>query len=94
MNRHPDPNTPELPGIAMHFPAMVVPTGRADGAVLVIPGKPVQEDAEVTTAEAVKLLGRRYSRKHLQRLFRGTNRARRCKLMIPVRELEKLKARK
>ena len=86
----PDPLA-DLP--LFRFAAQVVPTGRADGAVLVIPGKPVALEAVVTVTEAVLLLGRRYSRSHVQRIFRGRNRHRGCKLLIPVRELEKLRPR-
>jgi len=89
--------TPMLPGFAMTFPPTVVRTGRPDGAVLVIPGQPVCDEEEVTVSQAVKLMGGHYKRRMIQKLARSLGarqRARGCKLRIPVRALAEMRARR
>lgn len=92
MNRPPD-NTPELPGFSLTFPATVLPTGRADGGVLVIPGKPVLDEEFVSVKQAARLTG--YSKRTVQRLAHkelgGRQRKKRCKIRIPAREVRRLK---
>ncbi len=93
--RRPDPHTPDLPGLS--FPAQVVPTGRADGAYLVIPGKPVVEEEELTVNEVHKLLGGKVSRRRIQQLGAslGARQAvKRGKLRIPARKVIEFKLRR
>ncbi len=86
---------PDLPGFSLSFPPSVVPTGRADGAVLVIPGRPVVMEDEVTVSEAAKLTG--YSVRQIQKIARGLGarqRGPRCKLRLPARAVAEMISRR
>lgn len=78
--------------LRLHFPPTVVPTGRADGAVMVIPGKPVVEDALLTVKQAAELTGYSVRRIHyLARQMGARQRAPRCKIRIPASEVLRLR---
>lgn len=71
--------------LTLNFPATVIPTGRADGAVLVVPGKPIVMERELSTKEVAALTG--YSVRRIQEMakeLRAGQRRRRCKLRIPA----------
>jgi len=71
--------------LPLHFPASVIPTGRADGAVLVVPGKAVLMERELTVKEVARLSG--YTPRRIQQLARtlgARQRQRGCKLRIPA----------
>lgn len=67
------------------FPPTVVPTGRADGAFLIIPGKPVLQEEMLTVSQVARLTG--YSKRRIRELatqLGARQHARKCKLFIPA----------
>jgi excisionase family DNA binding protein len=88
-------NFPRLHQPDLFFPATVVPTTRADGAFLVIPGKPVPQDEELSVGEVARIL--RCSPSRVRQLARamGARQARaRGKLRIPASEVARWKDRR
>lgn len=93
------PAAPELPGFSASFVGTVVRTGRADGAMLVIPGRLLIEgdDELISIQEAGKLLRGRYSQRQLRRIARTMDcrqRAARCKLSIPLAAVRRMSERR
>jgi len=71
--------------LTLNFASTIIPTTRPDGAYLVIPGKPVVMEEEMTVRQAAKILG--YSEFHVRRLVHGRGvrqRRRGCKLFVPA----------
>lgn len=67
------------------FPPTVVPTGRADGAFLIIPGKPILQEEQLTVSQVAKLTG--YSKRRIRELaiqLGARQHSRKCKLFIPA----------
>ncbi len=82
---------PEQLQLQLYFPPTIVQTNRPDGAVLVIPGKPVPNDKMLTIREVAQRTG--YKERHVRRLARSLNatqRGHRCKLLIPASEVARL----
>jgi len=79
--------------LTLNFPPTVVPTTRPDGAYLVIPGKPIVMEKELTVREVARITG--YCERRIRQLARelGANqRRRRCKLRIPASAVARMMA--
>ena len=89
-------STPAPEQLTLSFMATVVPTGRADGAVLVIPGRVVQTEEMMTVAQVAKATG--YSPWRIRQLarseFGASQHNKRCKLWIPASAVARFKAKK
>ncbi len=71
--------------LTLNFPASILPTTRPDGGYLVIPGKPVAMEKELTVKQVAELTN--YSRRQIQKLARqmgARQMRRRGKLRIPA----------
>ena len=78
--------------LTLSFSASVIPTGRADGAYLVLPGKPVIMEDELEIKQVARLL--KYSTRHTRRLIKGLGvRQRRsgCKIWVPASVVAQLR---
>ncbi|MES2705143.1 MAG: hypothetical protein V4726_00940 [Verrucomicrobiota bacterium] len=77
----------------LFFPASIVPTSRPDGGWIVIPGRPVPQEEELTVRQAARLLG--YSPSWVRQRARRMGARQACaggKLRIPAAEVARLKA--
>lgn len=77
--------------LTLNFPATVIPTGRADGAVLVVPGKPIVMERELSTKEVAALTG--YTPRHIRRMakaLRAGQVQRLSKLRIPASSVARM----
>lgn len=84
-----------LSQLDLFFPATVVPTTRTDGGFLVIPGRPVPVEEELTVPQVARLLG--YSPSWVRRHARRMGARQVCmrgKLRIPASEVARLKAQR
>lgn len=79
----------ELP---FFFSASVVPTGRADGAVLLVPGKPVRMEEYITVEKFASMLGVGIHQARIVALreLPCLQRRRGCKIRIPRAAAERL----
>jgi len=78
----------ENPEQLLLFHPTVVPTGRADGAVLFIPGKAILVDQMLTVSQVAEMTG--YSPRHVRHLAPALGARQlgpRCKLRFPAREI-------
>lgn len=76
----------------LFFSSTIIPTGRADGGYLVIPGKAVEVRQEMSVRQAAALLGYSESRiRQLAKMLGARQRVKGGKLRIPAEEVVRMR---